>query len=251
MADGREYTLKIDAYSPQTMPMARLAEYMADLARLLGEEKSVHFVRLDTGSSALVHNIEGEAVPKVRERVTRARRGDGPVEAVRAIRTINKRLREDNGTGVLVETPGAEIIRFPGRDEHPEEFYATVTEEGTLDGVVVRVGGLQDWVPVHLEDTPGRVLTTLGRRDVAKRMAAHLWGPRVRVQGVGTWSRGFRGSWLLERFYVRTFETLDDASLSEVVADLQAIEGSEWPTLPDAWAELERIRHGDEDKRWS
>lgn len=31
-----EYRLKIDAYSPQTIPMERLAMYLAALAKLLG-----------------------------------------------------------------------------------------------------------------------------------------------------------------------------------------------------------------------
>ena len=34
---GAEYRFSIDAYTPATMPMARLAEYMAQLALILGE----------------------------------------------------------------------------------------------------------------------------------------------------------------------------------------------------------------------
>ena len=40
---GTEYRFKIDAYTPQTMPLVRLAEYMAELAQLLGEPTAVHF----------------------------------------------------------------------------------------------------------------------------------------------------------------------------------------------------------------
>ena len=38
MAERREYRLKIEAYAPETMPMKRLAEYLADMAVLLGDE---------------------------------------------------------------------------------------------------------------------------------------------------------------------------------------------------------------------
>lgn len=244
-AGGREYAFKIDAYTPDTLPMARLAEYMADLARLLGETADVHFVRLDEGSAKLIHRIEGTAVPKVRERVRRAHRGDGPLEAVRAIRGINKLLREDNGTGVLIEGRGAEIIRFPGREEAAEDFFVTMTEEGSLDGTVVRVGGLQEWVPVHLEESQGRVQTVLSKRSMAKTLAAHLWTGRVRVHGEGTWLRGFGGKWTLDRFYVHGFDVLDDTPLGEVVAQLREVGGSEWQTYADPWAELRRIRHGE------
>jgi hypothetical protein len=50
MAGSSEYRLKIDVYTPATIPMARLAEYMQEFAVLLGEAKSVHFVRLEEGS---------------------------------------------------------------------------------------------------------------------------------------------------------------------------------------------------------
>ena len=46
MVEVLTYRLKIDAYTPETMPMGRLAEYMADLAVILGERAAVHFVQL-------------------------------------------------------------------------------------------------------------------------------------------------------------------------------------------------------------
>jgi hypothetical protein len=36
-AGAAEYRFRIDAFTPETMPMARLAEYMSQLAQLLGE----------------------------------------------------------------------------------------------------------------------------------------------------------------------------------------------------------------------
>ena len=38
MTDKREYRLMISAFTPETMPMKRLAEYLFDLAALFGEE---------------------------------------------------------------------------------------------------------------------------------------------------------------------------------------------------------------------
>ena len=103
MAAGEEFQFKIDAYSPETMPMARLAEYLAQLAIILGELNAVHLVRLEGGSTIVVHKIEREAVPKVVDRVTSVRVGNGPLDAVRANRRINQFLREDNAVGVLSE----------------------------------------------------------------------------------------------------------------------------------------------------
>ena len=54
MREQHEYRFTIDAYSPETLPMSRLAEYMAEVARLLGKVDQVHFVRLEPGSTVLV-----------------------------------------------------------------------------------------------------------------------------------------------------------------------------------------------------
>ena len=84
MTDHREYKFRIEAYTPDTLPMERLAEYMADLAKVLGEPASVHFVRLDPGSTVLVQKVDEEAEPKVRQRVQKVHSGDGPPDALLA-----------------------------------------------------------------------------------------------------------------------------------------------------------------------
>ena len=42
-----EYRFVIEAYNSNTIPISRLAEYMADLARQSGEPDCVHFMRLE------------------------------------------------------------------------------------------------------------------------------------------------------------------------------------------------------------
>jgi hypothetical protein len=138
---GREYRFRIDAYTPDTMPMARLAEYMGELSQMLGERNAVHFLRLEGGSTILVHKIEREAVPKVRGRIAHLPTGDGPSEAVRAYKAINKMLRDDDAVGTLRgKGRGGVVIYFPGRDEAQEEF-ASIKQYGSIDGVVTWIGG--------------------------------------------------------------------------------------------------------------
>ena len=76
MSEKREYRLKINAYSPETMPMRRLAEYLADMAMLLGEESHVHLVAIESSSTCPVVLVDWEAEPKVIERVNRVRNGE-------------------------------------------------------------------------------------------------------------------------------------------------------------------------------
>jgi hypothetical protein len=96
--DGTEYQFRIDAYSPATIPMARLAQYMAELAVLFGERDSVHFRGLTKGSTILNARIDREAVPKVRDRVMAVRAGAG--DPMRAFHALNKLLRADNAVRV-------------------------------------------------------------------------------------------------------------------------------------------------------
>ena len=116
MSSGQEFTFKIDAFTPGTLPMARLAEYMADLAVMLGEPTSVHFSRIEEGSATLVSTVDLTAVPKVRERFKNIRVGNGPEDAMQAFQKMNVRLRDDNCSGILAEADAAEVILFPGKE---------------------------------------------------------------------------------------------------------------------------------------
>ena len=72
------------AYTPQTLPMARLAEYMGRMATLLGEKSHVHFVRIEEGSAVLLQDVEQEAQPLVRERIHAVREDAGPPDLKQA-----------------------------------------------------------------------------------------------------------------------------------------------------------------------
>ncbi|MGR6466305.1 hypothetical protein [Rhizobium sp. PAMB 3182] len=236
-----EYRFRIDAYSPDTIPMSRLAEYMAELAAILGEQRAVHFERLERGSTVIVHKVEREAVPKVRERTTAVRRNEGPQDALKAYRAVNKLLRDDNAIGTLQEKKGV-IIRFPGR-ELVEEKYPTIRQQGTLDGVVVSVGGADNTVHVRLlsEGVPVTGCYT-NSRSLGKELAAKF-DENVRLIGVGSWSRDSDGKWQLEKFRIDAFEVLKPIFLSDALAELQKL-----PIKFDqaAYDELSLIRHGPE-----
>lgn len=243
MTGGYEYRFEIDAYTRDTLPMWRLAEYMADLAVMLGEPESVHFMRVDEGSAVLVQAIDEPAVPKVRERTRQIRSAEAPPEAMTAYRRTNRRLKADNAVGVVKEETGAEVIRFPGREQPEPLTFGSFNQEGSLDGIVIRLGGTGDPVPVHIE-TPNHVYShCLAKRELAKTLGGYIFDVELRVHGTGRWSRDENGMWVLERFMISSFEVLDSQPLSAVVARLRDIPGSEWPTLDDPWHELSEIRN--------
>ena len=241
-----EYRFHIaDSFTPETLPMLRLAEYVAPLARLLGEPNDVHFQGIEPGSAVLVARVDILARPKVSARLTAVRNGVGPVDAQRAVQALDDLLRKDNGSGTLYDETGGIVIAFPGRDRPEPLVYGPFRQDGTLDGQLLRIGGRDETVPVHLRD--GEVIRT-GLHcspELARRIAAHFLGPTLRLRGTGKWIRASNGDWLLQEFRIVDFEVLDDAPLTAVVSDLRALPGSEWGNLVDPVRILLEDRIGD------
>ena len=115
-------------------------------------------------------------------------------------------------------------------------------ELGELDGVVIKIGGKDDTVPVLLEGENCVYFHCNTARDVARKLASHLFGQPVRVTGRGKWRRTPEGAWELDNFDIKSFEVLDEMPLEEAVAALRAIEGSDWNTMDDPQAEFKRLR---------
>ena len=129
---------KIGAYTPATMPMARLAKYLDNLASFLGEPNSVHLMNIEASSTVPVVEIDREAYPKVKERTADTLNGQTPESVRRARRAIEQDLAEDNADyGDLVDEDGAVLVRFLGANETSEPAYGPFSQLGTLDGVPI------------------------------------------------------------------------------------------------------------------
>lgn len=225
MKNWKEYKFRIDAYTPDTLPMERCAKYLAELANMLGETPHVHFVRLEAGSTTLIHKIDSEFIPKVQERTTAVKQNKGTVVEMRAYRRLNAMLKEDNGTGVYLEENDAEIIKFPGKEYEMLEFNS-VQQQGEVDGEVIRIGGSKEIVPIMLEVEGREISGFHAKRVIAKELAKNLFEP-VRLYGEGKWNRNADGEWNLNYFMVDRFDVLQESTLSKTVIALRGLKG-EW-----------------------
>ncbi len=243
-----EYRFIIDAFTPDTLPMSRLADYMAELAKLLGEASSVHFDRIERGSAVLVSHVEETVAAKVGRRVCDLGAGRGEDGARKAFRRLDHMLDEDAAVGLLVTGEGDEIIAFPGRERIKPLSYGPFNQDGTLDGVLLRVGG-RGKTAHALIDTGDRVYSCLVSREQARELGPHIYGPVLRFHGQGRWRRDEEGRWHLERFRLGSFSILDDSPLSSVVARLRAVEGSGWKDVANPIGELREMRHDEEPQQ--
>lgn len=244
MARNREnYRLEIDAFSPETIPMSRLAEYMADLADLLGNQDHVHFVGLEAKSTDVLFDVEWEAIPKVRERISAIKTHDAPPRAAKAFKSLDERLERDNATGVIIGPGDRKFIVIPGRTKPKRLIYGPFNQEGSLTGTLIVVGGEDQMVPVHIEEEGSVVHNCHANRKIARQIAPHIFGPTLRVQGDGRWYRDGDGQWEMRRFTVKSFKVLKQESLVDAVERLRAVE-SPLKALEDPLGDLEKLREG-------
>lgn len=231
MSENVEFEFKIDALTPETLSMKRLAEYLKALAVVMGEIDHVCFQRVERGSAALRNQVLGhDAAERVGLRLRGIRSCQAPREAMKAFHDINKLLQQDNAVGTLRPiTQGVAAncdLYFPGREE-PEEPEIFVEEEyGHLDGILVQIGGRDITVPVHLQfgTGPEGVYKCTASRALALELAHHLF-KEIRVEGIGSWIRKSGGGWKCKSFQIEQFEELSTQSLSQSLRDARAVLG--------------------------
>ncbi|MGA7830366.1 MAG: hypothetical protein WCA21_05350 [Terracidiphilus sp.] len=237
-----EFRFTIGAFTPSTIPMARLAEYMADFAVLLGNEKSVHPGGLEEGSTVLVAKVEWEAEPKVRERLHLVRNRSANERTMEAAARLDNRLADDNAKGTIADSSGSKVIEFPGRDRFQMPAFGPIQQPGSFQGIPIKIGGENDPVPVHLEDGKEKYIIH-AKRGLAKEIAEHLFTEVVRVEGVGSWTRTASGVWEMKSFVAQSMRVIENASFRQNIAELRSID-SGWKKSKDPLKQLDQIRHG-------
>jgi hypothetical protein len=235
------YKFKIDVYTPDTLPMARCASYLTELANILGETSSVHFVKVMPGTTQLVHKIDIEAVPKIKERTAAVKNGIGTVNQMQAYRRVNTMLREDNGSGAYMKGK-SKLLSFPGKKKDIPRF-TPIQQVGEIDGEVIRIGGSKEMVHITLSSEGNETSGINTKRSIAKELGKHLF-EQVRLFGNGRWERDIDGVWNLIGFTVDRFEVLEEIPLSQTVLALRGLKG-EWKK--DVISEILESRHSEKD----
>jgi hypothetical protein len=243
--NGEYQFLIADGYSPATLPLERLAQYLVEFARLLGEGDHIHFQTIEEGSVRLKVSVDEPAQPIVRERVRAIRDGGGPRDARKAYDALDELLRKDNATGELAGDDGAIIIAFPGAKRPEPLVFGPFRQDCTLDGQIFRIGGKDETKHVHIRDGAAEFTDLVASEAVALRLRHYLFGAVLRFHGEGAWFRHGDGSWELRGFRINDFEELEDRPLSDVIASLRAVKGSTWGEVPNPLRELLNDRYGE------
>jgi hypothetical protein len=227
-----QITFRIDAFTPETLPSAKLAQYLTHLSKLIGSEEKLHFKRIGRGCAILNLWIDEADLANTHGRLKSIGTVDSSPEANKAYDNLNQQLAEDNAVGNL-RIGSAKILNFPGRKIGSEQIVGPITQAESLDGQLVRVGGLDETVPVTLREG-SQVHHCNTNIETAKKLGQYLFGATIRVFGTATWYRRTSGEWLLQKFWVDNFRLLDDTDLSRTVDQLRAIPIDGWDdTMPE------------------
>jgi hypothetical protein len=218
MAEREEFLFEIEVPARE-LPMARLAEYVRDLASLLGQEEHVHLIEIRESSTVLVPIVDDIAFQKVQKQVLGIRNGSAPQKAMRAYEVIDERLAEDGATAVL-RAPYGTLVQFPGKLKPVAEDLGPVVEAGTLDGEIIQIGGRDETISVYLRDKNEISICTT-TRDKGRSLARLIF-QQVRVHGQAEWIRA-NDHWKRVRFVIDSWDELPEESLESVIQRLRDV----------------------------
>lgn len=236
-----DFALWIKGVTLRTLPVSLLADYLKELAGMMGE-----------GSRPVLDGIvRGSVVVRVKQTsdhpaVTRNRLQvamNDPVSAGgKSYRRIASFMERDGAHGEIVDRNNVVVVLFEGaRRSSAVEPEMIVTDTGMLDGSVIGVVGADDTVHVRLLDKGGiEHRITLRDLAMARSLATRFRGGPVRVHVHGTWRRRTDGKWEASQVYADRIEDLDDLPAKAVFDELRAIRTG-WSEVADPiaeWAEL-------------
>lgn len=237
MEEFDELEFEIPAYTPETMPLDRLLQYLREIGEVVGVAHEMHLVRIDPGSTRPVFKMPLPMANEAREKASLVRRGEGTVRQRLAYGRIRQMVRRDGGQPASLNDKRGLILDFPPEAEIGP--ISGVRQPTTFDGVLLRVGGAGEPTPILMQGQAGEVHAGFSApRNLAKQMAPRIFDP-VRVNGIGSWGRSVLGEWTLEKMLIQSFEGLEDESLAAVLAKLRAAPVV-WPANADDLMRAER-----------
>lgn len=236
--------LRLRGCVPSSLPLGRLGEYLRKFAELIGDAEDVKFAGIVKGSAIVRASLDESTADRVFARLGSAQSANDPFPE-KAANSIDDMMRSDGLHGEVVARSGAVILRFPGAKAPKStiEPDVVVMQEDELTGVVMRIGGKDDTVPLLLQDLDGTYYeaNVIGK-DLAREIGQHLFGQAIRVYGQATWKKSADVPWKLERFKVRSYELVDETPIGDLLKTLADLPGLGWKQLQDPIGEWRKIR---------
>jgi hypothetical protein len=238
MADFEEIEFMIPAYTPETMPLDRLLDYLRQIGDVVGAPQDMHLIRIEASSTKPVFSLAIPVATQARERVAAVRAGRGTNKQRSAYNQIREMVKLDGGVPASLKDRTGIILDFPPPTEAADTI-SGVHQPSSFDGILIRIGGVAENVPLLMQDLSGEVYSGFSApRALAKSMRSQLFEP-TRVTGNGSWDRRPDGVWKLSKMLIQSFEPLGDETLADVFQKLRTAPVT-WPQDADDVLRAER-----------
>lgn len=243
MTDKTQISFRISALTPDSLPMKRLAEYLSFLAVMYGNDNEVHFKGVRKGSAVLVAEAFSDVVDGIEQRLRLINTSETDDKAQRAYNDVNRLLQEDHSTAYVARPKFGKIITFPGAKQQRGRDPISVVQPVTIDGVVIRIGGRDETIPVVVQDMEGNNIScTIKGKQNAKELSKYYLGDTIRITGIGRLTRGEDGIWKMSDVVINSYYPISNEPLDKIFSDLRSIEGNGWKSLDNPIATWKKIR---------
>jgi hypothetical protein len=240
MKDLERFKFTLAGYTPDTMPLDRLMEYLNNLSLVLGSPGDLHLVGIERGSTRPVLAMRHDVAHRARNNAREVAEGGGSARRREAFNNIRRMVAEDGGQTAILKAPrGQVIIKFPSVDIGQDQVVHGLRQHTSIEGTLVRIGGIGDNAQLLIQEMNGDVIAgSAASRPLAQAMARLMYRA-IRVNGVATWHRTEEGKWKISRLLVQSYDALEERELAEVVAELRAVK-VKWPD--DSLEQLQAMR---------
>jgi hypothetical protein len=240
MDDLERFKFTLPGYTPETMPLDRLIEYLTQLSIVLGTPGDLHLVGVEEGSTRPVLAMRHDIAVRARHNAREVAQGGGSQRRRQAFETVRRMVAEDGGKPAEFSAPDEQVIlKFPSVDIGQDQVIHSVRQPTSIEGTLVRIGGVGENAQLLIQEMNGNVIAgCTASRGLTQAMAPLIYHA-IRVNGIGTWHRTEEGDWAITRLHVQSFEPLDESELDDVLARLREVD-VQWPA--DSIEQLRAMR---------
>lgn len=225
MHQGPELRWVLEGFTPETIPFARLTEYMTELAKLFGEQDAVRFLRVEDNCVAVVNKVvKPGSLSKIENRLRLVRDSHPVASRNEPYDRINTMLSEDKGRA-YIKRGSAIILRFPGLPE-PAADEVYIEGVATVSGYLyylseTRAGEISIRIRQHEKPMARCVAPASLSADLKKLLFSS-----VRLTGKGQWKRDGDGNWSVTDLLVAKGVEIKDCSVRQAINELRSINAS-------------------------
>lgn len=236
------YMLRIMQRNPDHFTMERIGQYIQEFAKLLGTENQPKFCGIHKQSTGFEGCVSPSRYSNTKARLVGAKEGSN-VSAKKILNKLEAMLSDDKiEEAKLLDADDRLIYEFVCRPVH-NEVKISVLHEGSWDGVIVGIQGIDNSSHIKIKDDSGRVISVeTSDSSLARQLASEFKAGWLRLYLKGVWERTDDG-WLPEssKCKVLSFEKLDEAPLTEIFSRISLVPGNGWATMKnplDFWHDL-------------